>query len=534
MNMRLTPIVKTLALLAAASLAACSGNGGPSIPATRTVPSSGGAVTQTIVGLGDSLTAGEQSGALLGDAAMPLPDPTTLFSPIAAIGIVPPTQENGFFSLFYSSAKSMTWAEQANPASSVLPLVNAPGVGNEILPANPAYTGGVPFATIPGRSSCDPFNLSAYSYASTSGSVRLNAGATTYDLGVPSLTLHEAIAMYQPLTTTCVALFPTPANAAQAEIDALQSLVGGESQYFYPVMEKYALPGAEVTPLKAAVALHPTLTTVWLGANDLLKYAFSGGTAPGLDITSAQVKADMTTVITTLKSAGSNVIVADLPNIVQTPQFAIVGVPPGGQAQCAIQTWLPCILAKVVGLPWSAATAYVTGTLIPADTFLAPSGSNNAYLTESGAIALIEAGGNPTALTANENGSYFLTASFAQQVQTVNSAINAGITAAATANKVPMVPIDQIFAGIYSGSGTYFAAAASINPGICCTLTFGGGLLSLDGLHPSDTGYALIASMFVQYANTAFGTSIPAINAAAAYGGAGGVYAPYPDPYAPH
>lgn len=519
-------IVKTLAFLSAASLAACSTGGGPAVPPSRTAPSSGAAVTQTIVGLGDSLTAGEQSEGLLGSATVALPDPGTLFSPIAGIGIVPPTQENGWFSLFYSAAKGMTWAEQANPGTSVLPLIAGPGLGNQILPANPAYTGGVPFATIPGRSSCDAFNMAAYSYGSLS-SERMNPSATTYDLGIPSLTLHEAIGMYQPTTTSCTAIYPSPVNAAQAEIDALQSLIGGESEYFYPVMGKYSVPGSEVTPLQAAVALHPTLTTVWLGANDLLKFAFSGGTAPGLDVTSSQVKADMNTIIHTLKSAGSNVIVADLPDIIETPQFAIIGNPPS-QAVCQIQTWLPCVLYDV-GYTWANAEG-LTSLLTSTYTFLAPSGSNYAYLTESGAIFLLEGG----TFAASQNGEYFLTASFAQQVQSVNAAINAGITASASANHVPLVPVDQIFAGIYSGSGTYFDDAASIDPGVCCTLTFGGGILSLDGLHPSDTGYALIASFFVQTANTAFGTSIAGITPASAYGGAGGIYAPYPDPYAPH
>lgn len=532
--MKLRSIVKTLALLTVASLAACSTSGGPAIPGTRTPPSSGASVTQTVVGLGDSLTAGEQSGGVLGSETVALPDAATLFSPIAGIGIVPPTQENGWFSLFYSSAKGLTWAQQANVNSSVLPLVAGPGLGNQILPANPAYTGGIPFATVPGRSSCDSFNMSAYSFASASSTaVRLNPSATTYDLGIPSLTLHEAIGMYQPLAPTCVELFDPPANASEAEIDSLQSLVGGESEYFYPVMERYSPPGSEVTPLQAAASLHPTLTTVWLGANDLLKYAFSGGTAPGLDLTSAQVKSDMTTVIKTLQSAGSNVIVADLPNIVQTPQFAIIGNPPS-QAYCAFQTWLPCILTEIVGLPWANAEAYTTGTLEAADTYLQPSGSQNALLTETGAIALIEAGGDPSALPSNGNGTYFLTASFATQVESVNSAINTGIQSAATANHAAFVPIDQIFAGIYSGSGTYFTEAASINPGICCTLAFGGGLLSIDGLHPSDTGYALIASVFAQTANSAYGTTIPAINPVGAYDGLGGIFAPYPDPYAPH
>lgn len=538
-NMKFVQIVKTLALISAAFLVACSTKGGPAVPASRSV-ATGTAVLTTIVGLGDSLTAGEQSDGVLGATGVTLPDASTLFSPIEAIGMIPPTQENGWFSLFYSDAKGLTWDEQATPSTSVLPLVAGPGLGDQILPANPAYTGGVPFSTVPGRSSCDTFNSDAYTYGNSSTTVvRVNPTATTYDLGIPSLTLHEAIAMYQPLSPQCTALFNPPANTEEAEIDALQSLVGGESQYFYPVMEKYSPPGSEVTPLAAAVALRPTLTTVWLGANDLLKYIFSGGTASGLDTTQALVKSDMTTVINTLKNAGSNVIVADLPDVIETPQFAVVPNP-SSQTLCEIQTYLACLIYDVIE---NSGGTFAEAEGLAEDIQVSNSQlAGNSYLTESGVIYVLEeylSSGTVTIPTTGCSagtclGTYYVTASFATQVEDVNNAINAGIQAAATATGAAYVPVDQIFAGIYSGSGTYFDEAASIDPGICCTLAFGGGLVSLDGLHPSDTGYALIASYFVQAANTAFGTSLTAISPASAWSGAGGIYAPYPDPYAPH
>lgn len=545
--MKLTDTIKGLAFVALVALGACSGGGGngslgtmPALPPGRPGPSGPAQVTQTIVGLGDSLTAGYQSAGMLGATTVSLTGYGALFNP--PLAAVPPTQENGWFSLFYSDAKSMTWIQQATPGTSILPLISGPGIGNQILPANPLITGGIPFATVPGRLSCDAFNQSAFVYASDSvaGGVRMNPASTTYDLGIPSLTLHEAIGMYQPTTTTCVELFNPPANVQQAAIDALQSLVGGESENFYPVMEKYSTPGHGVTPLQAAVALQPTLTTVWLGANDLLKYAFSGGAAPGLDLTESQVESDTTQIIQALQHAGSDVIVADLPNIVETPQFAVVPNP-AAQAQCGFQTYLACILYEFGFTPFAVAegeASYVQSH----NTQLA----GNSYLTESGLIYLIEEIHllGPTAVSIPTTGcgvtggsclgTYYLTASFATQVQTVNAAINAGIKAAATKSQAAFVPIDQIFAGLYSGSGPYFAEAASINPGKCCTLAFGGGILSLDGLHPSDTGYALIAQVFAQTANTAFGTSIPAINPASAYSGVGGIYAPYPDPYAQH
>jgi hypothetical protein len=39
-------------------------------------------------------------------------------------------------------------------------------------------------------------------------------------------------------------------------------------------------------------------------------------------------------------------------------------------------------------------------------------------------------------------------------------------------------------------------------------LQYGGGLTSLDGLHPSDTGYALIANVAIAKLNAAFAAGI--------------------------
>jgi hypothetical protein len=42
-------------------------------------------------------------------------------------------------------------------------------------------------------------------------------------------------------------------------------------------------------------------------------------------------------------------------------------------------------------------------------------------------------------------------------------------------------------------------------------MQFGGGLVSYDGLHPSNTTYALIANTFIGAADTKFGLTIPPI-----------------------
>ena len=60
-------------------------------------------------------------------------------------------------------------------------------------------------------------------------------------------------------------------------------------------------------------------------------------------------------------------------------------------------------------------------------------------------------------------------------------------------------------------------------------------MLSFDGLHPSNTGYALIAYEFIDTINKAYGTHIPQIDVKAVYDGKrcqNKNYC-YADPYAP-
>ena len=135
-------------------------------------------------------------------------------------------------------------------------------------------------------------------------------------------------------------------------------------------------------------------------------------------------------------------------------------------------------------------------------------------------------------------GANYITPQFAGKVQALNNAVNEGIDDAATATHVPLVNIETIFHGLASGdpSNPYFALAASISPGVCCTLGYLFGILSFDGIHPSNTGYALIAYVFIDTINKAYGAHIPQVDLDAVYNGtrcSNSRYC-YPDPYAPH
>lgn len=60
--------------------------------------------------------------------------------------------------------------------------------------------------------------------------------------------------------------------------------------------------------------------------------------------------------------------------------------------------------------------------------------------------------------------------------------------------------------------------------------------MSFDGIHPSNSGYGLIAYAFIATINKAYGTHIPQIDLKAVYAGTrcGNPKFCFPDPYAPH
>jgi len=524
-------VQQSLAAIAIVSLAACAGSTGggsalPSGPPSATYPSGSGTLAR-VVGVGDSLTAGTQSNGTMGISYFG--------NPVSALpgGLVPATQPNGFFALLQEQIAGGTTASAvatiSTPATSVLPLILSPGNGGQIVVSASAPGFG------PTQLSCNAFNQSMYSLAAIA-SYRANPATLPLDLGVPGMTVHEVINMTNPhsgpppgpVGTSCPS-YPTVAGDPTS--GGLQTLIDAEDSTFYPILGSFAGklgPNQPLTALNAALADRPTLTTVWLGANDLLKYTFSAGQAPS--DTPSQMTTDLVQIINSLKGVGSKVVIANLPDILALPQFT-----KGGATLTATMT----AFLEQVGIPALYAPTIASNASTNIQTHYGVTG--NGYLTESGFLAAFSqcitqfAGGagtvncNPVldpGAAGSGTGSAYLPDAFAAQVQGLNTAYNAAIAAAATQTGTPLVDIHQTFVNIATAGGV------PINIPKCCSLAFGGGLLSFDGLHPSNTGYAILANTFITTINTAYGTSIPAVNAANVYNGAGGY--PIPDPYALH
>ncbi|HLI95211.1 MAG TPA: hypothetical protein VKT72_03870 [Candidatus Baltobacteraceae bacterium] len=522
MNM-LKSLHRPIAAVTLVALAACGNNAagqGPLGPTPPPAPSSGGTYSTKIVGIGDSLTAGTQSGTTMGALS------SNPFSPLPG-GVVPPTQENGWFALFFAQANSIALdpakynldTALGIPQVSPLPLIAAPGLGAQLLFSASLPTGPGLFET---HLDCDSFDNSAYTLGALS-SVRLNPLTKTYDLGVPGITMHEALAMTAPLTGAppgpnangqCPGY---PTIAGDVTSGNLQTVVQSASQAFYPVLGSYTKNVTPLTELSVALSLKPSVATVWLGANDLLEYIFSNETSPTTD-PPAQFQQDLTTIVTSLEKAGAKVLLADLPNVLQTPQFFQGGVPANLAAPSQSVYYYLQVLSN--GAVSAAEAQQIVGAIAAPE----PNGCGvdaGGYLTESGMEGLLTFLATPANLALlgkecpldiNSTGVYtqnsgigtlYLNAKLATDAATLNAGYNQIIDGLAAKTGATLVPITATFSAVYAASNTapyyYFLHGAS-DP---VSLRFGGHLIGFDGLHPSDTGYAVIANTFIASAAAA-------------------------------
>ncbi len=511
---------RPLALLSIAAVAACSGGSGNTVqpPTSIASPVPGPSLVTNVpfVGIGDSLTFGEQADGLLGDPAAT--------SPVSAYPnhAVPPGQENGWWSLFYQSLTNTPPLAMYNAATSSLPLIKAPGLFTQIVLNTSTL-----FANV--QSGCSQPNQAAFSNSAWVAT-RLAPTAPVLDLAVPGITMHEAVAMSGPFTGP-----PQGPNCNYATIPgdptsgALQSLVNAENGSFYPVLGGFrnTYPGTSLTMLNVAAGMKPKLASVWLGANDLLKFIFSNGRSPVTD-TPQQLAADLTQIVKTLAGGGTKVLVADLPTVLQTPQFFPVST--STNPAKLIQDIAQLLVVESKGtLPPATAGTYAQGVVAALSANEFGGATSGWYLTESGFLATVTqaaaaikanpAAPNFSAISLDPNGpgsgagAAYITPAFAAQVTALNAAYNQAIDQVATGAgpTVALVPINQTFAALAAPGGNLSQVIPGAPP---VTMQFGGGILSWDGLHPSNVGYGAIADIFMQAAIKAFGTSVTPLTGA--------------------
>lgn len=228
----------------------------------------------------------------------------------------------------------------------------------------------------------------------------------------------------------------------------------------------------------------PTLLSCWIGANDVLGYATSGGKNPLTD--AATFGFLYSQLADSLASLKTKVVVANIPSVTSIPFFTTVPAALKDPASGAIIT--------LYGETTSGVRALVPGQ----DLLILPASQ-----------VLLGANGAPTGVGLAPSkpipNQFVLDKDEVSKVNNAITAFNTTIQNAATAKGFAFVDVYAFFNNV--------AAKGLQVDGLALTTAFAtGGLFSLDGVHPTNTGYAVVANEFIKKINEKFGSTIPLIN----------------------
>ncbi len=250
-------------------------------------------------------------------------------------------------------------------------------------------------------------------------------------------------------------------------------------------------------------ALHPDLVTFWLGNNDILGFATSGGATISTPASLfAGLYAASLDSLRAAVGANATIVVANIPDVTSIPFFKTI--PAQG-----------LVLSAAAATQLNAATGGVFNFVAGANGFLAYTGVGTSgtvkKLTASDFVlltcpqdSLIKAGwGSLKPIP----GQYVLDADEAAFARSQVAAYNASIASLAASHNAIVVDINALLAQIDAQGYT--------PPGSSLKLTsayVSGGVFSLDGVHPTPKGQGIIANAFLRAINLKLGGSIPYID----------------------
>ena len=296
--------------------------------------------------------------------------------------------------------------------------------------------------------------------------------------------------------------------------------------------------------LKDAMKQKPTFFSLWIGNNDVLAYATSGGagidqkgnpnpaTYGSNDISDPQMVAGVIkSMLDGLKSVGATKgVIANIPNVTAIPYFTTVpAMPIAGLTTQQISDLASGYAAYNAGLAQARAgnlisdaeyqsrriefKATVANGAVIEDkdlTNLSALGIPSYRQTTAEDLILLPAstvlktgGGTKTALA----DALVLTKKETAKVIAATTAYNAAIAQLAGAYGLALVDANKKIVELNAKGGIQY-------DGVRYTTTFvTGGAFSLDGVHLTGRGYAIIANEFIKAINNTYGSTLPMVNA---------------------
>ena len=269
--------------------------------------------------------------------------------------------------------------------------------------------------------------------------------------------------------------------------------------------------------------LHPTFFTMWLGANDVLGYALAGGQGNGNGTATPIVPpylyngSDISPLIAfdscydlalnTAISTGASGASINIPDITSIPFFTTV---PANGLTLSRQGQADTLNAIYAGYGYKG-----INFTVGANYFIIQDNAGNTRQAVPGELILMtvpdtsitchgwgsaNAAGVPTPIP----NTYVLTTDEIQYIKTATTNFNAFIQYEANIHHLAYVDMNSYFKTLASGitfDGIHYSPAFVT-----------GGAFSLDGIHPTQRGYALIANQIISTINAFYKSNVPSID----------------------
>jgi lysophospholipase L1-like esterase len=295
---------------------------------------------------------------------------------------------------------------------------------------------------------------------------------------------------------------------------------------------------ASATVIEDALAQNPTFFSLWIGGNDVLGYATSGGDGTNPITPPATFDAVYNGMVAQLTAGGRKGVIANLPYVSTLPYFRTVPYNPVPLDAATISLLMNTTNGYGLyngGLQLALANNLITPAEVAKRTIAFHPGLDNSvvivdsYLTDLSALGIpsyrqataedlivlparafigTTVGGNPyqvNGVSVPLADKWVLSKDEVNEVQTATDAYNATIFAAKEANGLAFVNAKDIM--------TQLTTTGIVDGGYTMTSTYvTGNAFSLDGVHPSPKGYALIANKFLKAINETYGSNFKGVN----------------------
>jgi hypothetical protein len=291
------------------------------------------------------------------------------------------------------------------------------------------------------------------------------------------------------------------------------------------------------TVVDDAVAQNPTFFTLWIGGNDVLGYATSGGVSANPITPPATFEVAYNGLITKLTAGGRKGVIANLPYVNTLPYFTTVPHNPVPLDAATASLLNSGFTSYNNGLLFAQSNGLLTAAEVAQRTISFSASATNRvvivdeYLTNltgfgipsyrqatSEDLIVLSArnfigttvGGNPlqvNGVSVPLADNWVLSKREIDEVRIATDAYNTTIQNAADANS------DQIALVDTKSIMNQLTTTGISNNGYTLVSTYvTGGAFSLDGVHPSPRGYALIANKFLEAINEKFGSNLKGVS----------------------